>query len=210
MEIEGLSVSYRKKQVLHDISFQVREGECVGIVGRNGCGKSTLLQVLSGAKRPQSGELIYYGQRPLADRACFGRLCGYVPQENPLMDELSVADNLKLWSVINHQDEREIIGAFELTDMLATRVSRLSGGMKRRVAIACALIGWPPILILDEPTGALDYYYKNSIHKLLKEQLDRSGIVLIATHDDSEIDACDRLLLIENGTIRELNSKEEL
>jgi ABC-2 type transport system ATP-binding protein len=112
--------------------------------------------------------------------------------------------------VINHKDAGEVIAAFELGDMMGMRVSRLSGGMKRRVAIACAMIGWPPILLLDEPTGALDYYYKDNIHRLLKEQTNRHGIVLITTHDESEIDSCDRLLLLEGGTIRELNGKEEL
>jgi ABC-2 type transport system ATP-binding protein len=168
------------------------------------------MQVLSGARMPKSGNLIYYGQQPFKDRSCFGRLCGYVPQENPLMEELSVAENIKLWSVINHKDAGEVIAAFELGDMMGMRVSRLSGGMKRRVAIACAMIGWPPILLLDEPTGALDYYYKENIHRLLREQTKRNGIVIITTHDESEIDSCDRLLLVDGGTIRELKDKEEL
>lgn len=210
IEISNMDISYKRKNILKDVSFKINEGERVALVGRNGCGKSTLIQVLTGVKKPKKGKLTYYGQNPLKNKALFGKLCGYVPQDNPIMEELTVADNLKLWSVVKNKKPDEMIDYLNLAEIMKTPVSKLSGGMKRRVAIACSMMGWPPILIMDEPTTALDYYYKDSILELLDEQKKRGGIVIVATHEDSEIKSCDRILNIRDGKLTEIQSMEEL
>ena len=97
IEVKSVAKKYGRHEVLKDVSFYANTGECVGIVGANGCGKSTLLKILSGSIKPDSGSLIYDGADPLKNVKIFERLIGYVPQENPLMTQLSVMDNLKFW-----------------------------------------------------------------------------------------------------------------
>ena len=97
IEVTQIRKSYGKKKVLSDITFQVKPGECVAIAGKNGCGKSTLMQIMAGILKPDGGELCYFGKKAAYKSSTFRRFCGYVPQENPLMEELTVQDNLKLW-----------------------------------------------------------------------------------------------------------------
>ena len=97
IEVSHIKKKYGKKQILTDISFQVECGECVAVVGKNGCGKSTLLQIMAGILRADGGSIRYFGQDTGKDKKAFRKYCGYVPQDNPLMEELTVKDNLKLW-----------------------------------------------------------------------------------------------------------------
>ena len=136
IEVTNISKSYGKKQILKDISFKADAGERVVIVGRNGCGKTTLLKILAGAMDPDGGKLNYFGENPLKNSAVFRKNCGYVPQENPLMEELSVLDNLRLWGFNKNKPDEVILEQFELGELLKTKVSKLSGGMKRRVSLA--------------------------------------------------------------------------
>ena len=109
IEIENLTSAYGKKKVLQGISLNAERGECIGIVGPNGCGKSTLLSVMAGVLKPLSGRLYYYGKNALENRVVFQKMTGYVPQENPLMPELSVYDNLRLW----YPDKEELAKELE-------------------------------------------------------------------------------------------------
>ena len=193
IEVTQIRKSYGKKKVLSDITFQVKPGECVAIAGKNGCGKSTLMQIMAGILKPDGGELCYFGKKAAYKSSTFRRFCGYVPQENPLMEELTVQDNLKLWE-----------------DLLQTEVSKLSGGMKRRLSIACALVENPPFLLMDEPTTALDLYYKESIHQWMKTYQQKNGIILMTTHDESEIRNADRCLFMDEGKVQELDAEDIL
>ena len=160
IEIENLTSAYGRKNVLQGVSFEAERGDCIGIVGPNGCGKSTLLSILAGVLKPSSGTIRYYGKNALENQVVFRKMTGYVPQENPLMPELSVYDNLRLW----YPDKKELAKELEegflrilgISEFLKMPVSKLSGGMKKRVSIGIALAGMPPVLILDEPSAALD------------------------------------------------------
>lgn len=207
IEVKNVVEHYKKKKVLQDISFQAKQGECVAIVGRNGCGKSTLLQIMAGVLKADSGEIRYYGQK--AQGKAFRKFCGYVPQENPLMEELTVLDNLKLWGAVKSGETEAIIKQFHLADILKMPVAKLSGGMKRRLAIACACFNWPPVLLLDEPTTALDLYYKENIHEFLAQYRKLNGIILMTTHDEEEIQNADRCLIMTEGRMKEL-SKDQI
>lgn len=209
IEINNISKKYGTKVVLRNISFQAHSGECVVIIGKNGCGKTTLMQILAGVMKPDSGKIHYLGQELSYKSQQFHKFCGYVPQENPLMEELSVKDNLKLWGVTGSKQYEKIIDSFQLREILRAKVEKLSGGMKRRVAIACALAEWPPILLLDEPTTALDIFYKESIEEWLREYNRMNGIVIMTTHDESEILKADRCLVMKEGELIEL-SKEDI
>lgn len=207
--VENIVKKYGKRCILNGVSFQVAAGECVGIVGANGCGKSTLLGILSGSHRPTAGSLCYGGEDPQKNKKLFSTMIGYVPQENPLMPQLSVLDNLKFWYCGSGRDLKQDLvngapAAFGLTDYAAMRVDKLSGGMKKRLSIACALVNHPPVLILDEPGASLDIVCKADIKNYLKQYLSGGGTVIITSHEEAELSLCSRMLLLKNGMLNEL------
>ena len=209
LKVSNIKKRYGRKMVLEDISFEAYCGERVAVIGRNGCGKTTLMQILAGILRPNEGELRYFGKDPQSKKEYFRKYCGYVPQELPLMEELSVRDNLRLWGVDHSDGSEEIIRQFELEEMMKMTVSKLSGGMKRRLSIACALAGWPPILLMDEPATALDLYYKENIGNWMQSFNAMNGIIVMTTHDEKEILSCDRCLLMQEGHLTELSKEEQ-
>ncbi len=208
IEVSHISKKYGRREVLKDISFQAKSGECVAVVGRNGCGKTTLIKILAGILRPQKGSISYFGKDVLQKKSLFSKYCGYVPQESPLIEELSVKDNLRLWGANRCAQYEQILDAFQLRDILRMKVSKMSGGMKRRLGIACALAEWPPILLLDEPTTSLDIYYKESIQEWLLRYQRMGGIVVMTTHDESEILNSDKCLVMAEGSLAGLSGED--
>lgn len=215
-----ITSAYGRKQILKGVSFTAERGECVGIVGVNGCGKSTLLSVLAGTLEPKTGEVHYYGQtawrgggtgRMRGDREVIRRMTGYVPQENPLMPELTVYDNLRLWypdkQVLAQELEQGFLSLLGIGAYKDKRVSRLSGGMKKRVSIGIAMAGMPPILLLDEPGAALDLVCKEDIRMYLRTYLDRKGTVVIATHEESELDLCHKIYVMKDGKLQQADNR---
>lgn len=192
IRIEHIAKRYGRQQVLKDISLDIEEGTCVGITGRNGCGKTTMISIVTGVERPDSGSILYPRR---------GFSVGYLPQISPLLEDMSVYDNLRLWA-----DKKDNIATisrqYELTDIWKKRVSRLSGGMKRRLAIACALINSPDLLVMDEPTAALDIEYKELIHNSMRSFLREGGTILMVTHEKDEMDMCDSCYLMDGGTLQ--------
>ena len=205
IEIENLISAYGRKKVLQGVTFSGERGECIGIIGPNGCGKSTLLSAMAGVLRPISGTIRYYGKDALQNRVVFQKMTGYVPQENPLMPELSVYDNLRLWYPDKAELEKELEQGFlqilGIPEFIGKTVSKLSGGMKKRVSIGIALSGMPPVLILDEPSAALDLVCKEDIKRYLQIYLERKGTVVITTHEESELSLCNSLYVMKNGKL---------
>ena len=204
MEADSIYKSYGKKKVLKGISFTAPEGKCTGFIGANGCGKSTLLQILAGAIRPDAGEIRYFHEEPLKKRKLFQTCCGYVPQENPLMEDLSVLDNLRLWGFRKSRPDPVILQQFGLEELLNRNVELLSGGMKRRVSIACAAIAHPPVMLLDEPTTALDICYREEIRQWMNLYQKRGGIIVMTTHEESEIMDAQHCLVMNAGRLYEV------
>ncbi len=212
IKVENIHKAYGKNIILNGASFFAKPGECIGIVGANGCGKSTLLGILSGAHRPDSGEITIFEKNPLKDSSVFSSMIGYVPQNNPLMDHLSVYDNLRFWYCDSSKDLKEdlktgVPAMFGLARYKNYDVSKLSGGMQKRLSIACSLAKDPPILILDEPGASLDLICKEDIKNYLRTFLNNMGIVIITSHEDGELALCDRMYLINNGQLHELQGK---
>ena len=201
IEFTNVSKSYKDKLILRDINMTFSSGEFVAIIGSSGCGKTTLLKILAGAMAPDGGSLNYFGEEPLKDKTVFRRSCGYVPQENPLMDELSVLYNMRLWGYDRRNPDRALLEQFELEKLLKTKVSKLSGGMKRRVSLACGVISHPGFLIMDEPTAALDICYRDELLQWLKKYQGNSGIVLMTTHEEAEIMEADKCYVMRAGTL---------
>ncbi len=143
IEVNEIRKSYGKREILKGVSFFVKKGECVALAGANGCGKSTLLGVLAGTLKAASGEILYNGENPFENRRVFQKYVGYVPQENPLMDKLSVYDNLRFWYCdtgrsIENDMENGILKEFGLDAYRKYPVSKLSGGLKN-VSVLSAL-----------------------------------------------------------------------
>lgn len=209
IEVENLISGYGKKKVLQGVTFSGERGECIGIIGPNGCGKSTLLSTLAGVLKPLSGSICYYGKDALQNRVVFQKMTGYVPQENPLMTELSVYDNLRLWYPDKTELETELEQGFlqilGIPEFMKKPVSKLSGGMKKRVSIGIALSGMPPVLILDEPSAALDLVCKEEIKRYLQIYLERKGTVIITTHEESELSLCDSLYVMKEGKLAQVD-----
>lgn len=186
----------------------------VAVVGKNGTGKSTLLQILSGTLKPDEGSICYFGKEISkknyrGSRQIFAKYCGYVPQGNGLIEELSVQDNISLWTGVSGRPSAELCEMFGLDGILRMPVMHLSGGMKRRVAIACAMANYPPVLLLDEPTTALDSDYRDVIHAFFQKYLDMNGLLVMATHDDREIDMANQKICINVGGTSLSRTKEE-
>ena len=212
--VDSISKKY-KKYVLEDISFSVEKGQCVGILGANGCGKSTLLSIMAGTKKSNSGRIIYNGIDATKNKNIFTDYIGYVPQENPLIEELSVNDNLKLWYSNSKKDLKKdfldgVPAMLGLNEVKNVNVGKLSGGMKRRVSIAAALANDAPILILDELSAALDIVCKKEIRQYLIHYLKQNGTIVMTTHEEDEIAICNRLLIMKEGKLLEVDPNSSI
>ena len=204
MEIKGIKKRYGKKQVLNDITFSAKEGECIGIIGGNGCGKSTLLNILAGVLSCDEGSFTYMGNELLGNTKLRSTIVGYVPQNTPLFEELSAMDNLRLWytkAEIRRELSDGALKMLGIDSFIKTTVSKMSGGMKKRLAIGCSVAKKPKVLLLDEPSAALDLVCKESIYKYISEYKACGGTVIIATHDIMEFSLCDKLYILGGGTI---------
>lgn len=223
LQVVGIESAYGKNRVLRGVSFCAGAGQCVGVVGVNGCGKSTLLQILSGLRRADAGDIWLAGHP--AKQADFICDVGYVPQECNLIEELTVQDNLRLWNQnwlqgrkvagdngfpgtegivfsILQEEIRHMLGG----DILKKKAGRLSGGMKKRVSIACVLLGNPSVLLLDEPEAALDLSGRMELRSYLHRYKESGGTLVLATHEESWLELCDRIVVLENGVSREIDS----
>lgn len=204
MEAVNICKTYRKKKVLVNLSFVAEKGKCTGFIGANGCGKSTLFKILAGVEKPDSGVISLGGKKIEKPDKEFPQYVGYLPQENALMEDLTVKDNLTLYSAlckkkISKDYVEKLYERFAVREFERERVSRLSGGMKKRVSIVCALLHQPEILIMDEPSAALDLVFKEELKNYIKEFTKEGGSVLISSHDQGEVEQCDRLYAIRNG-----------
>jgi len=204
MIVEHIKKQYKEKEVLKDITFEAEKGQCIGILGGNGCGKSTLLNILSGIIKANDGRFIYNDVDLLKNEKQRSAVLGYVTQGTPLLDELNAWDNLSLW--YNAEDMKKelrsgVLGMLGLNDFIKTPVYKMSGGMKKRLSIGCAVAHKPEILLLDEPSAALDLICKERISNYLLDYKKKGGIIILATHDVQELSICDKLYILKDGIL---------
>lgn len=204
VEIKSIKKKYGKKEVLRDISFSAKSGDCIGILGSNGCGKSTLLSILAGIVPADDGQFLI-NNNDLFEfprrRSC---LVGYVPQGAPLIEELSAADNLSLWydkKELEKELDNGVLKMLGINTFLKTPVSKMSGGMKKRLSIGCAIASHPPVLLLDEPMAALDIACKQNISEYIQKHKQDGKIAFLATHDTMELSLCNKWYIIKDGTL---------
>lgn len=203
-EIIGIRKRYGKKEVLRGINLELKAGSCVGILGSNGSGKSTLLSILGGVLRADAGQFLYCGRDFLQDDTFRSETVGYLPQGNPLFEELSAEDNLLLWygkKALREALSEGLPMLLGINAFLKIRVSKLSGGMKRRLAMACAVAANPRILLLDEPSAAVDLLCREQIYSYLERYKARGGSIILTTHDVLELPRCDCCYLMREGVL---------
>lgn len=204
IDINNIHKKYGSKPVLQGVSMTADAGMCVGLLGGNGSGKSTLLSILAGIQPADAGTFLCDGTDLLRDAKERAKLVGYVPQGTPLIEELTAYDNLRLWygkETLKKELSEGVLAMLGISDFLKTTVSKLSGGMKKRLSIGCAMAGNPSVLLLDEPMAALDLDCKQKISEYIRQYKKRGGIVLIATHDLLELALCDRWYIIKDGKL---------
>ena len=212
IEVKEIKKSFGRKRVLDGVSFVASQGTCIGILGENGSGKSTLFSVLTGL---QSGDGAFYcdGTDLIKDTKKRSKMVGFVPQSPPLINELSAKDNLRLWYSKNALEEELDSGVLKLlgiNEFYKVAVNKMSGGMKKRLSIGCAVAHKPGILFLDEPSAALDLICKEKIIDYLEKFKSEGGIVIIATHDIYELVMCDEIYVLKSGKLEAYNGNREI
>lgn len=204
IDIEHIRKSFGRKTVLQDISLSVSSGMCIGILGGNGSGKSTLMSILAGVLPDSGGKFLCNGTDLLRAPKQRENIVGYVPQGTPLFGELNALDNLRLWYTpdeLRLSLDQGVLAMLGIPAFLKTPVNKMSGGMKKRLSIGCAVARNPRILLLDEPTGALDLACKQIVASYLAEHRKKGGIALLTTHDTAEFSLCDQLYVLKNGVL---------
>jgi ABC-2 type transport system ATP-binding protein len=209
LSITHLQKRFGDRVAVDDVSFEVRAGETLGLLGPNGAGKTTTLSIMSGLARPDKGSVSFQGQVVHQDANHLKRRVGLVPQELALYDELSAWANLELFGglyglageQLAHRAE-EALTLVGLENRRRDRVKGFSGGMKRRLNIAGALLHDPELILLDEPTVGVDPQSRNAIFENLEELKRRGKTLLYTTHYMEEAERlCDRIVIIDHGRV---------
>ena len=176
----------------------------MGILGANGSGKSTLLKVMAGVLRPDAGRFMWQGEDLLRKPRLRAAKVAYVPQGTPLIEELSARDNLRLWyepEALARSLDGGVLRQLGLDGFLQTPAGQLSGGMRKRLSIGCALARDPEILLLDEPTAALDLVTKERILRCFEDFRENGGLLVMVSHDPWELELCDDWRLLRGGLL---------
>lgn len=205
-------------QALKDVSFEVKQGEVFGLLGPNGAGKSTLISILGGLIQASSGQARIMGCDVVSDYRTARRNIGIVPQEIAFDPFFTVKESLVLqlgYMGLKLKDHEEwidyLIESMGLTDKANSRVKSLSGGMKRRVLIAQALVHKPPVVVLDEPTAGVDVGLRQSLWAFVRELNQEGHTIVLTTHYLEEAESlCDRIAILDHGQLTHLSTKQEL
>jgi ABC-2 type transport system ATP-binding protein len=209
LEVKALRKSYGNLVAVDGVSLRAGAGETVGLLGPNGAGKTTTVSIIAGLVRPDSGEVLIEGRPLRGDTDPAKRKIGLVPQDLALFDELSARDNLAFFGALYDLDGAKIKHAMAealdlvgLADRAKDKVREFSGGMKRRLNLAAALLHDPQILLLDEPTVGVDPQSRNAIFDNLETLKKRGKTLVYTTHYMEEAERlCDRLTIVDHGKV---------
>jgi ABC-2 type transport system ATP-binding protein len=218
IRIENLTKNYKSVQALKGIDLRVEQGELFAYLGPNGSGKTTTIRILTGLARPTSGDAYIHGFHIEREMLQAKRQCGLVPQTLNLDNELTVQENLdihgRLFDMAKKERTRrieELLAYVEIADRRHSPVKQLSGGLKRRVMVARALMHSPKILFLDEPTVGLDPAIRRRIWSLVKRIQQSGSTIFLTTHYIEEAEfLADRVAFLEAGRILALDSPQSL
>jgi ABC-2 type transport system ATP-binding protein len=215
--IHDVSHRFDDREVLSGIDLTVPRGTILGIIGPSGAGKTTTIRLLTGAIKPTSGEVSVLGRSPDRFRRSEREKIGYMPQSFTLYEDLTAGENVDfvaslfgmLWRR-RRRRVREVLKVVDLWDVRGRQAGRLSGGMQRRLELACALVHQPELIILDEPTAGIDPLLRGTIWEELHALRDAGRTLLVTTQHVSEADECDSVAMIVNGRIIALATPDEL
>jgi ABC-2 type transport system ATP-binding protein len=202
ISVVELSKSFAGRTIIEGLSFDVRSGEILGLVGANGGGKTTTLRMLAGLLRPDRGTGSFLGK--LLSHASNRHNLGYMTQRNALYPDLSVAENLAFRAAVHGIDRNCIAEAVErygIGDVLDKRVSALSGGWARRVEFVASVLHKPKLLLLDEPTVGLDVVTRRAMWQWMARLAGEGCAVVVSTHDLIEAAQCTNILLYDSGKV---------
>lgn len=210
--------SYKSRKALNNISFEVKKGEALGIIGPNGAGKTTMISLLATINKPESGKIHILAEDILKKPDKVRGSLGYVPQETALYPMLTAYENLDFWSGIygvsqKQRDERidKVLKLLRLEDRKNDKVKTFSGGMKKRLNIAAALLHDPDLLIMDEPTAGVDILSRATIAELIMSLKQAGRTIVITSHHIDELEhLCDRILVLREGCLLYSGSVAEI
>ena len=222
LKLEKISMFYHKRQILNNLNLEVNKQEVLGMMGPNGVGKSTIFHIITGLKDPSFGKIIINGHDctniPIYERETKFKL-GYVPQHGGFIQDLNLLENLKLVGEIHIKEKDlrktkidKIISQFEFDPLLEIKAKHLSGGQKKKLVIAMALINDPNILLLDEPFAAVDILTIKMLQEIIVNLQSVDKItVIVCDHQARDLLSCvDRAIVLSNGKIIASGSPNEI
>src|SRR5208337_3940474 len=219
VKVEKLSKKFGNLKAVDNVSFEIKEGEIFGLLGPNGAGKTTTINMLTTLMKPTSGKAVVCGFSIFKDANEVRRSVGVVPQEYTADEDMSGINNIILCADLygmprkdSKAHAKELLKLVELEDAANRKVSTYSGGMRRRLELACGLINYPKLLFLDEPTLGLDVQTRAAVWKYIKTLKEEYHMTLfLTTHYLEEADSlCDRIGIIDHGHLVKIGSPEEL
>src|SRR5262245_46055214 len=200
----GLVKRFADVVAVAGLDLEIGRGECFGLLGPNGAGKTTTIEILEGLTEPDEGEVEVLGERWVGDGRELRERLGVSLQETQLNEKLTVAETLRLFRSFYREgrDPDQVLAALALEEKRDARVGKLSGGQKQRLAVACALVGDPDILFLDEPTTGLDPQSRLQLWQQVTAFRARGGTVLLTPHYMDEAERlCDRVAIVDHGKV---------
>ncbi|MGP1272313.1 MAG: ABC transporter ATP-binding protein [Phycisphaerales bacterium] len=217
LRLEGVCKSFGRVRALDRLTLRVEPGEVLGVLGPNGAGKTTTISVAVGLIRPDAGTVLLEGVGPPHDRRARAQI-GLAPQSLAIYDELTASENLKLLGALYglRRDERarratELLEIVGLADRAGDRVRGFSGGMKRRLNVACAMVHRPRLVLLDEPTAGVDPQSRNALFDIVRTLRSESITIVYTTHYMEEAQRlCDRVAIIDRGRVLALDTVDAL
>ena len=212
--IEGVSKNYKKIKALDGVSLSIKQGELYGLLGVNGAGKTTLIKILCALTKKTSGTIRVNGYDLDKDTDKIKEIIDISPQETSVANNLTVKENLEFFANIYDNGDsnaiNEVVEIFRLGEVLNQKAKVLSGGYKRRLSIAIALISKPQILFLDEPTLGLDVFARRELWSIIKK-LRKSITIILTSHYLEEIEnLCDRVAILSKGKLLKCGTIEEI
>jgi ABC-2 type transport system ATP-binding protein len=213
LRVHQLRKAYKDVVAVDGLDLEVQAGECFGLLGPNGAGKTTTVEICEGLTEPDSGEVEVLGRRWLSDAAELRQRLGIQLQDTQLSEKLTVFETVRLFRSFFRQGAgaAEVIARVQLEEKKNSRVGDLSGGQKQRLALACALVGDPDFLFLDEPTTGLDPQARRQLWDLIEEFRTSGRTILLTTHYMDEAERlCDRVAILDHGKVIALGTPREL
>ncbi len=213
MAIRGLHKSYGAVRAVSNLELTVSSGECFGLLGPNGAGKTTTIEICEGLLEPDAGEVEVLGMRWRTDERRLRQLLGIQLQDTQLSDKLTVTETVRLFRSFYPEGLAvdEVISLVQLEEKRGARVVTLSGGQKQRLAVACALVGNPRLLFLDEPTTGLDPQSRRQLWDLITRFRAEGRTIVLTTHYMEEAERlCDRVAIVDHGKVIALGTPRAL